>query len=606
MNMTYFFKESNAREEYQNSFNLNNYFKSSNNSTLSHFNKNFEYVVVWYNKEFIAHSYADESATYIKVVFANLTQPMYTKEELGKNVEKASYLILEIPINYIHKLPFGSIWKGGKSKERFILQTYEIQINDNYIIHSFAKAFYDMNHSREEDKITELPFDKNLYFDKVYNCDKNQLLNINYKEQSFIIHPLTLFITHYGYSIDIKRIISRHSIGEIRKRLIIEDEGVDKRMKERGIEQYVILPLNFTQRDSVFLHQLKYNQNVWKKVEEIHNKIQMSKGRSIDEFKDKTTNEVNVSIDFWHKPLTVRLKGISLGNKILCANIMGMGEPYIDPVKFVTKPKRKVKANESQNAAEALNVREYIAPENIEEIDFTSDPVNNLGTLLMFEMLERVGNVVIIDKVVDNIEPRSIDKNTRFIKDEMPEGFGIGDRHGRGHVGLANAFFDLEEVFDSESRFNKVWEYAKSFAEQNNGIARWFTFGKGFQSVDKIYTMSLDYLLKSGNGSKLPEHVLVIEIQVEQNKYYILEFGEIKKGKDGSLKGFNGIAYIANDEEEFLSENGALIKILVRVVNLKGTLNSKFPIVYDGKLALFKHHDRGDGNWVENGIKNLS
>src|SRR5690606_9905082 len=103
-------------------------------------------------------------------------------------------------------------------------------------IHSYSKANRDIKYSQEEDRIRELPFDAEQYFDKVIPYDKSQLINITNNNQDFVIHPLSLFIIHYGYSTDIKRIITKYSFKDILKKLIIEDKGVDLRMKARGIE----------------------------------------------------------------------------------------------------------------------------------------------------------------------------------------------------------------------------------------------------------------------------------------------------------------------------------------------------------------------------------
>lgn len=114
--------------------------------------------------------------------------------------------------------------------------------------------------------INELPFDSTKYFEKINSYDKNQLININDGERKIVIHPLSLFITHYGYSMDIKRIISRYNLNKIKEKLIPKNEQIEEKMKAEGVDEYVVLPPKFTQRDAVFLHQLKYSLDVWKKL----------------------------------------------------------------------------------------------------------------------------------------------------------------------------------------------------------------------------------------------------------------------------------------------------------------------------------------------------
>lgn len=595
--MAQFFKIDNHREKYKNSFKIKYHIKRSCNSTIKHFENDFEYVVVWYKREFTTFSNADDAIVYVDVIFANLTQPTYLKETEDGPKESTSYLTVSIPINYIHKLPFGSIWKNGKSKERFSLDTYEILVNNNYEIHSYSKANRDIKYSQEEDRIRELPFDAEQYFDKVIPYDKSQLINITNNNQDFVIHPLSLFIIHYGYSTDIKRIITKYSFKDILKKLIIEDKGVDLRMKARGIEEYVILPLNFTQRDSVFLHQLKYNDDVRKKVKEIHNAVQL----------DKTSGEATIKIDFWHKPLTMRLKGICIGSKVLCANIINIDEPDIDPINFVVKPRRKMSIGGSTESENVLNVRQYIVPDNVEDLDFTDDQVDNLGTVLIVEKIESQGRLVTINKIIDvgDTKVRSIDRNTKFIKAESPQSFSLGDKHGNGSTGLANTRFEVVGSPKYQSRFARIWENAKAYAEEYQGNAQWFTFDQGFKSVDEFSLMSLTSFHEQSERSRLPNRVLVIEIKTGEDKYYLLEFGQVKFKNSDKLKGFNGIVYKADNDENFASRQGLLLQILMRVALLNGTLTHEFPDPYEGKLALFRHHDKESSDWVKNAIDNL-
>lgn len=622
--MSHFFHKDKPRERYRNPFNITKYLKPFDKSdpdedsnfkpdykfTVDHFNKDFEYVVVWYKEGFISPTNATNrksngTVTYIDVLLANLTEPQYVRKKDSKKA--TSYLIVRVHINHIHKLPFGSIWKNGKSKERFILNTYEVEINDNYRIHSFSKANFDMESgakidgkdnptlediNKRNNLIGELPFDSEQYFKKIDRYDKNQLINIKNKKQKFIIHPLSLFIAHYGYSMDIKRVISRLNPGTIKEELIPENEEIKEKMKMEGIEEYVVLPLKFTQRDAVFLHQLKYNDSVWTKVQNIHNKIQESK--------DKKTI---VRIDFWHKPLTIRMQGIPIGDKILCANIIGISEPKLDPINLILQPKRNLGVDESRESKEFLKIRQYVQPDNVEDLDFTHDPVNNLTTLILLERLEKIGDLVIINKITDGIMSKPIDDNTRFINDEPVEEFGVGDEQGRGSTGLAKGLFDVKE--DNQSRFDKIWKHAKEYARQYNGTAKWFTYGQGLQETDDFYVMSLSELHSSTYDLYLPQYVLVIEIKIKGEKYYIIEFGEVKLKNVKKPKRFNGIAYKADNKEEFLSKDGELVKLISRVVSLNGTLNSEFTNKYEGKLGLFKHHNSVNNNWVKNGIENL-
>lgn len=308
--------------------------------------------------------------------------------------------------------------------------------------------------------------------------------------------------------------------------------------------------------------------------------------------------------------MTLRIKGIPIGNKILCANIIGISEPKLDPINLILQPKRRLSTDESIESQDFLTVRQYISPDKIEDLNFTHNPVNNLTTLILLERLERIGDLVIINKLTNGIVSKPIDDSTRFVKEEMPEELGVGEKIGRGSTGLAKGLFDVRE--DNQSRFNNIWSHAKEYSKQNHGTARWFTFGQGLQEQDDFYVMSLAKLHSTAHNLYWPEYILVIELQIAENKYYILEFGEVelKKKNDSKsngtgVKGFNGIAYKTDNDEDFFSKDGKLVELIAKVVSLNGTLNSEFTNFYNGKLALFKHPKSINSNWVKNGIDNL-
>ncbi|MFP3681481.1 hypothetical protein SB725_30845, partial [Pseudomonas sp. SIMBA_041] len=90
-------------------------------------------------------------------------------------------------------------------------------------------------------------------------------------------------------------------------------------------------------------------------------------------------------------------------------------------INLVLQPKRRLSTDESIEIQDFLTVRQYIPPDNIEDLDFTHNPVNNLTTLILLERLERIGDLVIINKLTNGIISKPIDDSTRFVKEEMPE-----------------------------------------------------------------------------------------------------------------------------------------------------------------------------------------
>lgn len=623
--MHFFAKNHFKRENYKNSLNLDTILKKTKKFAESNddtsYNSNYfyentdEYVVIWYGEKVISNSNADDTIVFVDVFLANLTNPTYKYRDSDRYGD--SYIRIQIPINYLHKMQIGSIWKDGESKERFALPVFDITVtSNNYHIHSIdaANTTQSMNKKGKWNKETKkyepydgevhlTPFNYDGYFDKINDEDKNQFINILDKEQKYALHPLLLFIAHYGYSMDIKRIISRYSNKEIENRLILKDDSIDKIAKENGYEKYVILPKEFTLRDAVFLYHYKYNEEVKNAVNKIHSKIQ----------RNKTDRNEVIRVDFWHKPTKLKVRGIQIGDVILCASIAGISEPTTETINVFLQPKKKVDFT-SDTDREFSVITPYTPPRNVEELDFTIDPVNSIIQGILMEKLERIGTLVDINKVKTEVLINPVGNDTTFIQYPEINAVSVGDKQGSvGDTGLANCLFEVED--DDEDlktgRFDMIWKHAKSYAKEINGIVEWYTMKQGFCKDDDFYVMSLSKseLGNDAYGINFPKNVLVIRITkeiktklgTEIETYFILEFGEdIKNGK---LSGYNGIAYKQSKNKNFIQDH--LKDLLTRIVSLNGSISYDFVDSYRGNIAFFKHYTGANNNWVRNGIKNL-
>lgn len=623
--MHFFAKNKFNRESYKNSLNLDTILKKtkkfaeSNDDTSynsNYFYKNTdEYVVIWYGEKVISNSNADDTIIFVDVFLANLTNPTYRYRDNDKL--RDSYIRIQMPINYLHKMQIGSIWKNSESKERFALPIYDITVSDdNYHIHSIdaANTTQSMNQKGKWNKETRkyetydgevysTPFSYDGYFDKINHEDKNQFINIIDKEQKYALHPLLLFIAHYGYSMDIKRIISRYSNEQIENRLILKNNSIDKIAKENVYEKYVILPKEFTLRDAIFLYHYKYNQNVRHVVKKIHNKIQNNK---------TDRNEV-IRVGFWNKPIKLKVRGILINDVILCTSIAGISEPTTETINVFLQPKKQVDLTSDKDREYSV-VTPYTPPQNVEELDFTIEPVNSIIHGILMEKLERIGTLVDINKVKLTTLINPIGNDTRFIKYGEIDELSIGDKQGSiGTTGLANCHFEVEDDDDDlkNGRFDMIWKHAKNYAQEIKGVAQWFTFERGFCSDDDFYVMSLASLHNDAYGIEFPKNVLIIrilkeietEIGKETETYFILEFGEdIKNGK---LSGYNGIAYKQPKNKDFIKDKGGLKDLLGRIVSLNGSITYDFIDSYKGNIAFFKHYIAANNNWVKNGLAKL-
>lgn len=614
--MHFFAKNHFNRENYKNSLNLDfileKTLKFAEVNNVSSYNSNYfyedldEYVVIWYGEQVVSKKNADDTIVFINVFLANLTNPTYKHKDSHKLGD--GYITIQIPINYLHKLPIGSIWKNGESKERFALPTFDITVDNNYQIHSIGasnttqsmkeKGRWDKNTEKYEPydgDVHRMPFDYRDYFDKIAKNDKNQFINIIDNEQKYALHPLLLFIAHYGYSIDIKRIISRYPINEIENRLIPNNAYIDSIAKEKGYTRYVILPTEFTLRDAVFLYNYKYTKAVRNAVNNIHTKIQ----------KNKTDKNEVLKVDFWHKPTKLRVKGVCIGDVILCASIIGISEPTNETINVFLQPKKKVDST-SNNEREFSVMTPYSPSKNVEDLDFVADPVNSIIHGVLTEKLERLGTLVDINKIKLEVLINPIGKDTTFIQYPEIDELSVGDKQGSiGNTGHANCFYEVDDENNDlkNGRFDIIWEHSKRYAEEINGKAEWFTYQCGFCSTDDFYVMSLSNLHNSIYGIEYPKNVLVIRISTKTEVYFVIEFGEDMK--KGSLSGYNGIAYKQPDNKNFIEDKDGLKDILVRIVSLNGSITYDFIDSYKGNIAFFKHYIGANNNWVKNGLAKL-
>lgn len=624
--MHFFAKKNFARERYKNSFDFINYMDNlarriefnveaiqdeletvrSKYKSNKHYNEQHEYVVVWYRPQVKTRSNTDNSLIYVDVLLADLTSPTYIyKNKNGERVKGDAYVTVQIPINFLHSMPIGSIWKNGKSSEKFIFDSFTLEVQDNYGIYSIHKALTTQSMkekgvwNKEAKKYEEYngevyptPFNFKNYFDKIPLDDRNQLINVEFNGQKYVIHPLLLFIAHYGYSMDIKRIIGRYPIDEIDKRLAPTDERIEALAKERGLEKYIILPRDFIRRDAVFLHHYKYDVKAKELVKRIHNKIQLNK---IDESKV-------IEVDFWHENVNLKIDGVNIDDTILCTSIRGIQEYQAEPIEIFLQPKKNVDF-ESEDSREFSVITSYMPPQDIEELDFVRNPVNNIIQGVIKQRLERLGELRQLNIQSNEVNIRPIGDDTTFIIYPKIDSLGVGDKQGRiGNTGYANCFFEVSENDFKNSRFHRVWEDAKSYANSKDGIAQWFTYERGFNSDDDFYVLSLKKFHSVGYDLDLPKNVLVIRLVIAEQTYFILEFGEDLLGN--TLKGYKGIAYKQKTNEKFLEDfDNGLIDLLSQIVTLNGSINSDFIDYYKGNIATFKHMDNKNSNCVRNGIE---
>ena len=580
--MSYFDTHQLERTNWRCSLNLYSFFEKKIVHGL--FKKNSEYVVIWYG-----HKLTTEATnTFVEVKFVELTNPVY----MGKDGEECqSFLIVKIPINYLHKIPFGSIWVNGESEQSFTLLTYTITITED----RSNLSDISLDYSKRNDEVHPFEFQEYVHINDInfFQWDKNQLLTIKQNKTEFVIHPLQFFIAHYGYSNEINRILSVYSWPKVEQKLWLnEDINTDS-------EYPVILPRNLPHKNAVFLHYLKYDDYTKAIVKGVNADILLTKKDSTETYK----------IPCWHnQAITLSFYGIPLGNSVLCTQITGISVPQGKAIDLVLAPKsvaRNGKLSGNGNNVQYRTVKKEREHE-IERLDVAMNPVNNLVTTSVIEQLTLIGQDRDINKIQDiNIYQHSLD--TRLVPYKDPTNFGVGAKcDGLGFTGLANCFYDVpnSEIEDDKSRLETVWEHATRLCIERGAEVCWYTPKCGFNDSDDFKLISLNEACKQ-LGTSYPSNALVIRIVLNTLVLYIISFPINKKGS-----GFSSVVYKPDNMDSFLNHDlyhegsDTLVKLLVEIVSLN-SIESDYVDSKNGKMTTFIHRPGANNNWVINGINKL-
>ena len=213
--------------------------------------------------------------------------------------------MIVLPINYLHKVPFGSIWKNGESEYKFKFKEFKVTFSKSEGL-AYKPLWMDkVSHPFEADKYVHSSFLNS------FRGDGNQLLIIEPKGEniSYIVHPLHFFMAHYGYSNELKRILITDNWSKVEEKL---------RLNESFKEEGVFLPNNLSTKGAVFLYHLKYDAYTKKVVKDVSTKIILA----------KNNKKLMYLIPCWHDhPITLSFYGVDLGNSVLCCQITGISQP---------------------------------------------------------------------------------------------------------------------------------------------------------------------------------------------------------------------------------------------------------------------------------------
>lgn len=554
--MSYFTTTQLERVSHQCTLNLEQYFKQGK---YGFYDKEHEYVATWLNYKPILQG----SNTLIEVSMVNLTKSTYIDK--NKNIEKQSKLIILVPINMLHKIPFGSIWRAGRSKEKFLLEEFTVSFSSETL--QYKPLNHNINH----------PFDYKSYVHSsehyFFGKDENNLLIINQDNLSYIVHPLHFFMAHYGYSGEIKRILSTYSWKKILDILYIN---------QHISEEAVILPYKLSQNDAILLWYLKYDDYASRIMRDLVSRFHNSK-LQLDVKGYYTVRP-------WHKQnIIMEFRGIRMGDSILCCQITGINQPQGKAIKIAV-----AKSNRASGKLMGEKYKTISIPRKhkLEDLDIALNPVNNLHTQHVIEKLTLIGKQRQIDKI--EIDKSAGDYDIKYSSFDTPEDFNVGEFQGsKGSTGIANCFYDIVNNFSNKSRLDIVCEHATRLRSEGYKVC-WFTPNLGYNESDDFVLISLKEVCEALNQS-YPTSALIVHIERNNRKFNVISFGENSNGSSWS-----SVIY----EYKYCHESHkGLFEIIIELLQIG--IDSEYIDSYKGKMATFIHREGKDNNWVANGLKKL-
>ncbi|WP_386688289.1 hypothetical protein [Lonepinella sp. MS14437] len=385
-------------------------------------------------------------------------------------------------------------------------------------------------------------------------------------------------MAHYGYSSELKRLLSTYNRDKIEEKLHLN-------YNVPNVDKPVILPRSLSQDDAVFLYHLRYDPTTKHIVKSVSTNFLLTK-----------ESKRYYTIYCWHEQdITLSFNGIHLGNTVLCCQITGISQPQGEPINLVLPPaKRHSETSESDSNETQYKIIVHQPKHQLELLDIALNPVNNLVTQSVIERLDILGNAREINRISPEINEISRNDYSTLPYDS-PTDFSVGEKQGKtGLTGIANCFYDTPKNTLERSRLETVWQHATALRTEMGAVVQWYTPKQGFNETDDFVLISLEEVNKALN-KVYPPSVLVIKLQIDSRVFFVLSFPENDNGT-----GFSSVVYEPLDD----FNNDKLIKILIELVQL-GSIDSDYIDSFNGRMATFIHRVGEQNNWVKNGLNKL-
>ena len=545
----------------------------------SHFLDNAEYVVVWYRR-IINKSNRQNSAKLVEVVFNNT----YNGFETTAN----------IPLEFIPKMPIGSIWRNGRSNGHYDFNDYATLITENATNLHYSNN-YGINKQIEEDDAEEYVLKPEDYKVKGLDKDASTLLVIDQNEHRIIIHPLTFFLAHYGISKEINRILLTYSWSEVADRLNLEYPPMNH---DRRV---VVIPDRCSYFDAVFLHHLKYDEHTKRVAKEINERVltDYHRPKSKTKLSPRGFAYLKKIAPYHTGKIEITCKGIELSpNLVLCTQITGMSMPMGEEVHYAFESKPR--SNNPFEGSRTLTMKPMFHAINQQTV--ISEALENAGNSITAVVVQKVITIGEIRKTIRD-EDISLDAALERLGDTVipldepvPKTYATGDRIGHDKsIGMIRSLIKSGLITQTNPDFRKLLEYAKNlrtdnrYPQYNNMKIDCYADGQYWGEVSNKVNKIAD-----------PDHILsiyVLRLIIHSKTYYILDCQTLS----GIRKSGLGIS-----KTDLIADFGSIDQLLVEVFDKYGEVGLRE--LFKGRFKNVERYNHTQGkntNWVSTVIDKL-
>lgn len=433
---------------------------------FARFRPNTPYLLWWFGA--VVKNPINPEEPLLQVVFREVV----SRSSEGIIVE--GFFKADLSASLISQYLIGSIWINGKSSEIVDFPEVYVELSfkpNNWSISSF-------NESRLPDK----PYQNDLYPLIYGSSDLSKVIEFTLDSgEKILINCMEFFRASYGFSFELKRVLMTYpyQTGSQKKDSIeaILLPQITVPQAQKGEWEVVKPSYKYVSEDAIFLSHFKYDSYTQKVIKKLSNeRIRgwLNTGNCYQSYSF-------LSVEPYHTDDDVKLiaKGIQIPNGFLALNILGISEPHGQDIILHTSNSRT--GNDGTSSVFVKRQKRTVS-----SIQATSQlPANwnveNAVLPIKTQVIER-------NRHVDVVSHKSVSK--ALVVGKEAESFSSAPSKGNGSVGGL-----IAEVIEEEpSRFETMWNEAKSL--KNQGILEkieWYD-GKGFHEQEPINSISFDSL----------------------------------------------------------------------------------------------------------------